>query len=60
MSILNGLMENYSLSLERTSDFGRKMEKRNDDQSIMDARARYLERKQLRMQQLNTSSNETS
>ncbi|KAJ6653691.1 hypothetical protein lerEdw1_008817 [Lerista edwardsae] len=45
---------------ERTSDFGRKMEKRNDDQSIMDARARYLERKQLRMQGLNTSSNETS
>ncbi|XP_066491186.1 probable ATP-dependent RNA helicase DHX40 isoform X2 [Tiliqua scincoides] len=44
----------------KTSDFGRKMEKRNNDQSIMDARVRYLERKQQRMQRLNTPSKETS
>nr|XP_020642606.1 probable ATP-dependent RNA helicase DHX40 isoform X2 [Pogona vitticeps] len=33
----------------------RKMEKRNDDRSIQDARARYLERKQQRMQEVNAS-----
>nr|XP_034995860.1 probable ATP-dependent RNA helicase DHX40 [Zootoca vivipara] len=43
-----------------TDKSAKKMEKRNDNQSISDARARFLERKQQRMQELNASSKETS
>ncbi|ETE68740.1 putative ATP-dependent RNA helicase DHX40, partial [Ophiophagus hannah] len=38
----------------------RKMEKRNDEQSIRDARARYLERKQQRIQGSSNSSKDSS
>lgn len=36
----------------------KKLEKRNDDKSIQDARARYLERKQQRVQGLSGPLNE--
>lgn len=38
----------------------KKLEKRNDDKSIQDARARYLERKQQRAQGLSGPLNEVS
>ncbi|XP_042298682.1 probable ATP-dependent RNA helicase DHX40 isoform X1 [Sceloporus undulatus] len=43
-----------------TGESVKKMEKRNDDQSIQDARTRYLERKQLRTQGLSTPSKDVS
>ncbi|XP_077167486.1 putative ATP-dependent RNA helicase DHX40 [Paroedura picta] len=43
-----------------TNKSGMKMERRNDDQSILDARARYLERKRQRMQESDTPWKETS
>ncbi|XP_061460686.1 probable ATP-dependent RNA helicase DHX40 isoform X3 [Rhineura floridana] len=46
---------------EKTTDeSAKKLKKRNDDQSIKDARARYLERKQQRTQELHFSSKDTS
>ncbi|KAL8199094.1 UNVERIFIED_CONTAM: putative ATP-dependent RNA helicase dhx40 [Gekko kuhli] len=43
-----------------TSESGVKMERRNDDQSILDARTRYLERKRQRMQESGAPWKETS
>ncbi|XP_021380655.2 putative ATP-dependent RNA helicase DHX40 [Lonchura striata] len=42
-----------------TENSARKMERRNDDQSIQDARARYLQRKQQRAQALSSPEKET-
>lgn len=49
------------LPLERTTNkSGSKMERRNDDQSIQDARTRYLERKRQRIQESGAPWKETS
>ncbi|XP_053130548.1 probable ATP-dependent RNA helicase DHX40 isoform X2 [Hemicordylus capensis] len=44
------------LSERTTGEAAKKMEKRNDDRSVSDARARYLERKQQRTERADSSS----
>ncbi|XP_019401242.1 PREDICTED: probable ATP-dependent RNA helicase DHX40 [Crocodylus porosus] len=51
--------EDFRRQHETTDTSAKKVEKRNDDKSIQDARARYLQRKQQRAQGVNATLDET-